>query len=425
MPKYTFDEFEKAAQAQGWGLGNGFSEADWKLAQENPDAGMSILNYKIDYNNSTTAEGRALANEGANRVRSSYGNYSGGTDGGKYYLEALAPMDYQQKEAPTWEDAYGDTYKNALDGVLNFQYDPSTDPLYSQYRKQYTREGRRATEDTLGAAAAASGGIPSSYAATAAAQAGNYYRAQMTDKIPELAQIQYNQRLQGWNSARNARQDDYNIYLNALGQYNTDRNFDFGVFSDEIADQRYGRNEAWQNALNAWQYGGDPTWLNKLGVNTDNNPIDWERNYTLAQLGAQYGDPSGLKALGINPDALALYNFNQLASKGYIGSGGGGSGGYSGSGGSGSYGGSTGSGGSGGESSSGTPQKWTFTLANQVREAAGGNTLSAEVWDTIKNTYGVSDADIAQYGFTRVDPNSAIQGADSALKLHDWEGKYR
>lgn len=385
MPKYTFDEFEKAAQAQGWGLGNGFSEADWKLAQEDPDAGMSILNYKIDYRDSTTAEGRALANEGANRVRSSYGNYGGGTDGSKYYLEALAPMGFEQEEAPTWGDAYGDTYKNALDGVLNFRYDPSTDPLYSQYRKQYTREGRRATEDTLGAAAAASGGIPSSYASVAAAQAGNYYSAQMTDKIPELAQIQYNKKLNSLNAARNAWQDDYNIYLNALDQYNTDRNFNFGVYSDEIADQRYGRNEAWQNALNAWQYGGDPTWLNKLGVNTDRNPTDWERRYNLALLAAQYGDLSGLKALGIKPDALGLYNFNSISSKGYGGSVGSG-------GGSGGYGGSVGSGGGN----------------------SGGNG---------GNSGGGGDGSSNKSSGFMTYPN--YTGLDSPLILYDWEDKHR
>ena len=45
--------------------------------------------------------------------------------------------------------------------------------------------------DTLGTVAAATGGIPSSYAVTAAQQAGDYYNAQMTDKIPELEQYAY------------------------------------------------------------------------------------------------------------------------------------------------------------------------------------------------------------------------------------------
>ena len=41
----------------------------------------------------------------------------------------------------------------------DFSYDPENDQLYSQYRKQYTREGQRATQDALGAAANDLGGV--------------------------------------------------------------------------------------------------------------------------------------------------------------------------------------------------------------------------------------------------------------------------
>lgn len=45
--RYTYDDFQKAMQSSG--LGGQFSDADLKLAQKNPDAGMSILKYKQDY----------------------------------------------------------------------------------------------------------------------------------------------------------------------------------------------------------------------------------------------------------------------------------------------------------------------------------------------------------------------------------------
>ena len=45
--RYTYDDFQKAVQSSG--LGGQFSDADMKLAQKNPDAGMSILKYKQDY----------------------------------------------------------------------------------------------------------------------------------------------------------------------------------------------------------------------------------------------------------------------------------------------------------------------------------------------------------------------------------------
>lgn len=71
---------------------------------------------------------------------------------------------------------------------------------------------------------------------------------------------------------------------------------------------------------------GDNSFLNDLGINTDNNPTDYERRYQLAQLAAQYGDYSGLRELGINPDAAALNRFNTTAA-GRSASGGGGNGG--------------------------------------------------------------------------------------------------
>ena len=235
--RYTYDDFQKAMQSSG--LGGQFSDADLKLAQQNPDAGMSILKYKQDYKNAATDEARALANLGAEGIRSSYGGYTGGQRGANFYLDPLSPKDFQSSAAPTYKNNYADTisglldkqlgygsysygeaqpeYNNRYDATIqdllgqivnrkDFSYDPENDQLYSQYRKQYTREGQRATQDALGAAAAASGGIPSSYAVNAAAQAGDYYASQMTDKIPELYKLAYNKYM-----------NDYNMKLSDLG----------------------------------------------------------------------------------------------------------------------------------------------------------------------------------------------------------------
>lgn len=415
--RFTYQDFQR--ELNGSGLGGQFSAADLKLAQQNPDAGMSILKYKKDYASATTDEARALANLGAEQVRSSWGGYTGGQTGGSFYLDPISPNDFtygsapsysspwtgevqelykQQKNRgeysfsgakPTYSNRYDATIQDLLGQIVNreaFSYDAEKDPLYSQYRKQYAREGQRATADALGAAAAASGGIPSSYAATAAGQAGDYYAAQMTDRIPELYQLAYNQymnehsmKLSDLGAVQGAEQSDYQKYLNELGQYNTDRSFDYGVWSDaqdraasdlqtaigleqmdyqkyldrlsqyntdrnfsygqhldEIGQQTQLRGEALDKAQLAAGY-GDYSFLKDMGINTDNNSADWERQYNLAVLAAQYGDYSKLRALGVSPDAKGLYQFNLDASGGPRSSGGTsgarGSGGLSGSGG--------------------------------------------------------------------------------------------
>lgn len=407
MATFTYEDFRKAAESSG--LLGSFSQADLNLAQKNPDAGMSILTAKKDWMNATTEEAKALANQRAEEIRSSFGEYTGGTDGSGFTLTPLSPNHFEYGDAPTYDGgSFGDQIKDLWDQSLNygdftygdaptytsrydqqiqdmiqnilnrpdFSYDPATDPLYQNYRKQYTREGQRATQDALGAAAAASGGLPSSYATTAASQAGNYYAAQMTDMIPELYQLAYNQYLndyqmdlsdlgvvQGQESTDYNRYADqlaqyntdrnfaYNVwadglnrinsnlntaltmddlewqrYLTELNQYNTDRNFAYGQLLDEIDSQTNERNEILNNAILAGEY-GDYSQLNDLGINTDNNQTDWERRYQLAVLAAQYGDYSGLRALGINPQVFNYASGGSSGGGGGRGSSGGGGGG--------------------------------------------------------------------------------------------------
>lgn len=273
---YTYEDFEKAMREAG--MDGQFSTADLALAKRNPDAGMSLLSYKNDYRNATTDEMRALANSGAESIRKQYGEYSGGVDGSGFYLEPPSPgsftsdtapsfqdnyaddlenllMQNAQREAysfdqekPVYESQYGDTIAGMLNRIINheaFSYDHTTDPVYGAYKKQYTREGKRATADALGEAASATGGMPSSYAVTAASQAGDYYASQLADKIPELYDMAYNRYLQEYqmklsdlNAVQRQEQTEYGRYLDELGQYNTDRNFDYAKWLDEYDMQR-------------------------------------------------------------------------------------------------------------------------------------------------------------------------------------------
>ena len=309
---YNYKQFEDAARAAG--LFDQFSEADLLLAQKNPDAGMSILKYKQDYANATTDAARALANQGAEGVRSSYGNYTGGGDGGSFHVNTMSPSSFTYKEAPTFTSRYDAEAEKLMQAILNrekFSYNPETDPLYGSYKKQYTREGQRATQDAIGAAAAATGGIPSSYAVTAATQAGDYYAAQMADKIPELEQLAYSKymndyqmKLSDLDMIRAAEQNDYAKFLDQLEQHNADRSFAYGQHIDEIDSQTAERAEALERALMAAQY-GDYSFLEKMGVTPDIEAMSsggdsfadlWDR----AMDAAKQGDSRLLAALGVD-----------------------------------------------------------------------------------------------------------------------------
>ncbi len=260
MAMHTYDDFLKAVQKEGWGEGNNFSTADWNLAKQNPDAGMSLLNAKRQWYASSTPEGRALANRKAEEIRSQYGGYTAGTVGDRYLLNRPTPGSFQMtEEKPV------------------FSYQPESDPVYQAYRKQYLREGRRAAQDALGEAAAMTGGIPSSYAAAAASQAGDYYASQLSDKVPELYQQAYNR------------------YANELKQWNQDRDFRYGQYLDEMNAQTADRQETLQKALQGAQL-GDYEGLRKLGYNVDE--AKYQQALQKALQGAQLGDYGGLESLG-------------------------------------------------------------------------------------------------------------------------------
>lgn len=121
-------------------------------------------------------------------IRSKYG-YSGGTNGAGY-----TALKQAASETPTYISEFKDEINSLKNALLNreaFSYDYQSDPAYQAYKKQYTREGQRATADTLGQIAAMTGGMPSTAATTAAAQQANYYGAKIADVIPELRSLAY------------------------------------------------------------------------------------------------------------------------------------------------------------------------------------------------------------------------------------------
>lgn len=72
-----------------------------------------------------------------------------------------------------------------------FSYDVGRDPLYQQYRDRYVQQGQNAMRDTMGQAAALTGGYGSSYAQGVGQQTYDRYMQGLTDKIPELYSAAY------------------------------------------------------------------------------------------------------------------------------------------------------------------------------------------------------------------------------------------
>lgn len=103
---------------------------------------------------------------------------------------------------------YGKQVDDALAKILNrepFSYNMNADPLYNQYKDQYIRGGKLAMMDTMGQAAALTGGYGNSYAATAGNQTYQGYLTGLNDKMPDL----YSLALSKYNSEGDALRDNF------------------------------------------------------------------------------------------------------------------------------------------------------------------------------------------------------------------------
>lgn len=221
---YTYDNFTTAATKAG--LLNSFSDDDLTIAKSNPEYGLSLLQLRQEYNNASTAEQKLLAQEAENQLRTTYGGLNTGktTEGSFSYANQNA-------------------YQKLLNEVSNpgsFSYDPDSDESYGAYKKAYLREADRATKDTMAEASAMSGGRPSTYAISAAQQAGNYYRGQLNDALPTLEQNAYQRYL-----------SDYETKLSGLDALTADRNFDYNAYLQEYEQKQ----QEWNNALTLYQMG--------------------------------------------------------------------------------------------------------------------------------------------------------------------------
>lgn len=84
---------------------------------------------------------------------------------------------------------YVDQLNSLYDQIMNrkpFQYDLNSDLLYKQMADQYTQMGQQAMMDTMGQAAALTGGYGNSYAQSVGNQTYQQYMTGLSEQIPSL-----------------------------------------------------------------------------------------------------------------------------------------------------------------------------------------------------------------------------------------------
>lgn len=111
----------------------------------------------------------------------------------------------------------------AISGRRAFSYNPNSDPMYRSYARQYQLNGRMAMKDSMGQAAALTGGYGSSYGAAVGQQQYDEYLRRLSEELPELYEFAYQrqqdalaeqQRQEQQAYAR--RQDSYNSLVKLI-----------------------------------------------------------------------------------------------------------------------------------------------------------------------------------------------------------------
>ena len=222
----------------------------------------------------------------AEAIRAQFG-YSGGIDGSAFLngwngsgtfpgggfpggtFPGGGTQGYGTNPFPEYKSPYQDEIDELLGSILDydeFVYKLEDDPVFQQYASTYLREGNRALNDTLAAAASGAGGM-NSYAVSSAQQAQNYYNTQLTDKVPELYGLAYDMYLKGFEQELNKlgvvqglEDTAYGRYRDNVGDwfnnrdfnynaYVNNRDFNYNKYRDEISDDRY--NKEWEYSVSA------------------------------------------------------------------------------------------------------------------------------------------------------------------------------
>lgn len=215
----------------------------------------------------------AGASEAPQAAASPYTGLAGLSDNTKQQLGNLsagytpsqnvtAAQQYLQSVVSGKPGDYQSQYKGQLESLYNqvmnrdpFTFDLNGDALYNQYKDQYTQQGKQAMMDTMGQAAAMTGGYGNSYAQTAGQQAYQQYLTQLNNIVPDLYNMAWNRYTQEGDQLQNQlsitqglEDSEYGKYRDTVADWNTERQ----AANDEYWNQYNADYSNYANQLNYW-----------------------------------------------------------------------------------------------------------------------------------------------------------------------------
>ena len=223
--------------------------ADGSYQSQVSNKGQTTYNYKGQY---TQRQSPTLSQGVSGYTQNKLNALEGGYVPGAAVQQAQAYLSQVQKNRPgayqsQWDGELTELYNN-IKNRKKFSYDLGTDPVYQQYREQYQRQGRLAMQDTMGQAAALTGGYGSTYGEQVGQQAYNAYLQSLNDIVPDL-----------YNAAYSRYQDEGQDLYNQYGLLSDRENQAYNRYRDtvqdyysDLSDARSAYNSAYANDYNQW-----------------------------------------------------------------------------------------------------------------------------------------------------------------------------
>lgn len=216
---------------------------------------------------------------------------------GKYEDAMNAPaISMPGYSAPSYNPQYDAQIDELLNKLLNrepFEYNEELDPLYQQYKDMYTKQGQLAMEDTMGQAAALTGGYSSTYSQAVGQQMYNAYLNKVQEMLPQF-----------YDRAYGKYQDEGTNIKDLYGMYLQRDQVDFQRYQQEVANAQAAYQAAAAAASMAYQQQQDQLsnignlyglvsgaeaseyqrYLDKLNQDWTVNQTNYDRNQTAAGL---------------------------------------------------------------------------------------------------------------------------------------------
>lgn len=224
-------------------------------------------------------------------------------------LQAQKPQGYNSK--------YGQQLDNMLAQIQNpdrFKYEFNGDNLFKAYADLYTQKGKQAMMDTMGQAAALTGGYGNSYGQQVGQQAYDQYLLSLYDKGLDLRDRAYQAQrdrqgdtINAFSMTMDADNTDYGRYRDDVGDWRNDLAFATDRYDTEAGrdyDRYLGDRDYWTGMARAENADYRADQDRQEAIRQFNESMDWDRMSSDQKYAYQYA--MGILENGQMPSAELL-----------------------------------------------------------------------------------------------------------------------